>query len=321
MPDQRTEALNRLNAALGLGPIQRSVVTAPVEPEVSPDAGTDEITEVPEVSEAQSEEVLEVQESESESPEIEASEESVTGSSTLTEDDLGKMVELRDGREVPLSEALQGYMRTDHHTQSLQKQAQARNEYAKAVNMLQQVEQAGWEILAPDLKRYEDIDMEKLAYQDPGRYKQEKPIYDVLMKRAQAFQAKMGELQQDLTKGAPKVDKSAWEVVDTDLSYSVPGYNGKTLDELKKYAAHEGFTDAEVAAMADSRLWRMVSKAKAYDKLRSPNESATKRPASKRPGVKAARPELQNRKEQLQARSRAGDKEASLELLRGMINI
>lgn len=303
----------KLNSMLGLG--EAAAAQQPTEPQEQPvEPETDDYVE------EAGESLQEALEGDEGGEETEEGEEI----SALGEADLDKTVTLKDGREISVAEAVAGYMRNDHHTQSLQAQAETRQQYTKAMKMLAAIEQAGRAILEPDLKAFDGMNLEAMAYQNPEQYRQIKPAFDAVMKRKAQYDHTINQIGEALMADVQAAEKSAWDAVNQDLGYSIAGFNDERFNALQDYVKKAGFKDTEVSLMADSRLWRIIDKAKQFDDLKSgklADKKAPGRPSGQKAKGRATKNSESRRQTQLRKAARAGDRDANRQLLRGLVKI
>ena len=304
----------KLNNMLGLGE-----AAAAQEPVVDEQPGESEDF----VDETQSDETEEAVEQETQGDEGEGEPE--PAAQAITEADLDKTWTDKDGVERTIGEAIAGFKRNEHHTQGMQAIAKTRNQYTRAMAMLGELEKAGRAILEPDLNAFAQMNMQAMAYQDPQRYKQLMPAYEAVMQRKAQYDATMNQIGQALMADVEEAEKSAWDAVEVDLGYSITRFDEKRFDDMKGYAKKSGFNDAEIALMADSRLWRVFDKAQQFDQLKAgkakPTQKPTARPSRQRTKGKATKDSASRRATKLRQDARAGNKDANRELLRGMLKL
>ncbi len=233
---------------------------------------------------------------------------------------LSQEITLPDGEKATVQDLIQGQMRADHHTQSVQAHVEAQRQFQNMSNMLQEFEQAGWAMIAPDLQQFENVNMEQLAAANPDQYNRIKPHYDAIMRRATEFQGRLTQLHEALGQQAYQAYEAAWKQVNTDLSYSIPGFSKETLPSLNQYAMKSGgFKQAELAGFADARIWKIIAKAQAYDNLKNGRKKNAGRPVLKGTSASVESLTQTSRQRQLKAASRRGDHAATQQLLRNQI--
>lgn len=233
---------------------------------------------------------------------------------------LSQEVTLPDGEKATVQDLIQGRMRADHHAQSVQAHVEAQRQFQNMSHMLQEFEQAGWAMIAPDLQQFENVNMEQLAAANPDQYNRIKPHYDAIMRRATEFQGRLTQLHEALGQQAYQAYEAAWKQVNTDLSYSIPGFSKETLPSLNQYAMKSGgFKQEELAGFADARIWKIIAKAQAYDNLKNGRKKNTGRPVLKGMSASVESVTQTSQQRQLKAASRRGDHAATQQLLRNQI--
>lgn len=198
-----------------------------------------------------------------------------------TEEEAEPMVAVQlDGSDVemPLSEVVNGYMRTKDYTHKTQDLAEARKQLESAAVQLVQERQA----YAQLIPRLEDLfqqqfpqepDWQRLAQTvPPDQYWQAKTQWDAHSKRMEALaqeKSRVTQLQQlDMIEKLQNHLSTAQEI----LIQEIPRWKDEriaTADKqaLKSYAKKSGFSDYEIQHAYDHRVLVWGHKARLYDEM------------------------------------------------------
>mgnify|MGYP000116548399 CR=1 FL=1 len=195
-------------------------------------------------------------------------------------EDLKYKVKVRgEELEVPLSELLNGYSRTEDYKAKTAEVAELRRqtetEYADKLE--QQLQQ--FVALDPVLAQAQNIDWVAFARADPAAYTQFKAEYDA---RVQMFTSAAREVEQIKAADQQRQAEATQEYLKGEseaLLKAMPELaDQKVMQEFAhgtaNYLRSIGATDAEIAALDDHRSYLIIDKARKWDALQNAKTTA-----------------------------------------------
>lgn len=174
-----------------------------------------------------------------------------------------------DGQEVSLDELKLGYLRQSDYTRKTQAAAEQR----KAAETQQQNYESSLQSLlaaaGADLSRFEGVNWEGLAAQDPAQYQQAKAIFE----QAQStYNLIRGQAEQHMTqmqeRAQAELKQRAQESLGV-LKSTIPNWSNDLYYEIGDYAQKElGVSGDEFNNIADHRSITAMWKAMQYDRAK-----------------------------------------------------
>lgn len=174
-----------------------------------------------------------------------------------------------DGQEVSLDELKLGYLRQSDYTRKTQAAAEQR----KAAEAQQQNYESSLQSLlaaaGADLSRFEGVNWEGLAAQDPAQYQQAKAIFE----QAQStYNLIRGQAEQHMTqmqeRAQAELKQRAQESLGV-LKSTIPNWSNDLYYEIGDYAQKElGVSSDEFNNIADHRSITAMWKAMQYDRAK-----------------------------------------------------
>ena len=175
-----------------------------------------------------------------------------------------------DGQEVSLDELKLGYLRQSDYTRKTQAAAEQR----KAAEAQQQNYESTLQSLlaaaGADLSRFEGVNWEGLAAQDPAQYQQAKAIFE----QAQStYNLIRGQAEQHMTqmqeRAQAELKQRAQESLGV-LKSTIPNWSNDLYYEIGDYAKKElGVSSDEFNNIADHRSITAMWKAMQYDRAKT----------------------------------------------------
>jgi len=175
-----------------------------------------------------------------------------------------------DGQEVTLDELKLGYLRQADYTRKTQAAAEQR----KAAETQQQNYESSLQSLlaaaGADLSRFEGVNWEGLAVQDPGQYQQAKAIYE----QAQStYNLIRGQAEQHMTQMQERAQAELKQRAQESLGIlksTIPSWSNDLYYEIGDYAQKElGVSSDEFNNIADHRSITAMWKAMQYDRAKT----------------------------------------------------
>jgi hypothetical protein len=188
--------------------------------------------------------------------------------------------------KVSKDEAKSGYLRQADYTQKAQRLAQERQEWGQHVaRQAAEVQQFSQEIgqlqnIDAALAEYQQVDWAALRAEDPVSYSTHLAEFNDLRARRGDVVAGIGQKQQALTAAQAAAQREAFarqsQEAQVHMATIVPGFGKEHIAEMKAIGQKAGFTDAELANVADKRMLEVLWKAAQFDKQQSTTQKAIK---------------------------------------------
>lgn len=218
-----------------------------------------------------------------------------------------------NGEKVQVSkdEAKNGYLRQQDYTQKAQRLAQERQEWnqhvARQVAEVQQFSQEIGQLQGIDaaLAEYQAVDWNSLRAEDPVQYSLHMAEFNDLRARRGELAFGIQQKQQALTAEQQQAQRQAFtqqsQEAQAHLSALIPGFGKEHISEMKAYGQKLGFSDVELAGVADKRMLEVLWKASQFDKQQNTKQQAIKKvsalPTKASKPAPAAKPAAQLRLE------------------------
>lgn len=179
-----------------------------------------------------------------------------------------QLVEI-DGEQLTLEEVKLGYLRQSDYTRKTQAVAEQRKAaeeerqyFASSLNSILTA-------VGADIQRFEGVDWERAAAENPDQYRQAKAAYeqsrqlfDGIRQQTEDFVQRTKQAQESALKAQAKESVAI-------LKTAIPGWNNELYAQIGEYAQKElGFEPGEFNNIADHRAIRSIWKAMQYDRGR-----------------------------------------------------
>jgi hypothetical protein len=278
--------------------------TQETEADEQPDEG-DAVVE--DEVEADTEESEEAEDGQAEDEEGEADTEEESDDDSGDDDKPEQLVEI-DGEQLTLEEVKLGYLRQADYTRKTQAVAEQR----KVVDEERQYYASGLNSIltavGADIQRFEAVDWERAAAENPDQYRQAKAAYEQSL---QLFNGIRGQTE-DFVKRTKEAQEAALKAQAKEsvaiLKTAIPGWNNELYAQIGEYAQKElGFKPDEFNNIADHRAIKSIWKAMQYDRGRKVATEKTVKVAPTRTlsDKKASEAKIvHNRKQNQKARER-----------------
>lgn len=193
-----------------------------------------------------------------------------------------------NGEKVKLSkdEAKNGYLRQQDYTQKAQRLATERQDWNNHVaRQAQEVTQFAQEIgtltnLDATLGEYAKVDWAALRTSDPMTYSVHMTDYNAMKAQRAELVAGIGQKQQQLKSAAAEAQKQTMaqqtQEAAAHMATIVPGFGKEHIATIREFGQKAGFTDAELANVADKRMIEVLWKASQFDKSQASTKQAIK---------------------------------------------
>lgn len=190
-----------------------------------------------------------------------------------------------NGEKVKVSkdEAKNGYLRQQDYTQKAQRLAAERQEWAQHVQrQAAEVQQFSQEIgqltnIDAALREYQAVDWNALREADPVSYAAHMADFNDLRARRGDVAAGIQQKQQTLQAAARQDFVQKSQEAHAHMASIVPGFGKEHIAEMRAYGQKLGFTEAELANVADKRSLEVLWKAAQFDKQQQTTKQAIKK--------------------------------------------
>jgi len=252
----------------------------------------DEITD--EVIEESQEVEEELEESEEvEDPTEESEDESESAPEYITEGN----IEI-DGESVSIEEIKLGYLRQSDYTKKTQAVSEQRKAAEEQTANYESTLNALLTASGADLSRFDNVDWEQAAVQNPDQYKQAKAVfeqtqqtYNFIKSQADEHQKRSQEQQQAMSR------ENAKESL-TVLKSTIPNWNNDLYYSIGEYATQSlGVTSEEFNEVHDHRMITALYKAMQFDQAKVKTQKKVKASAKKTLSGKKGEPKDLGKKE------------------------
>lgn len=211
-----------------------------------------------------------------------------------------------DGEKLSISEIKLGYLRQSDYTKKTQAVADQRKAAEEQTANYESSLQALLTAAGADMSRFNNVDWEAAAVQNPDQYKQAKAVYaqtkqtyDFIKSQANEHQAQQQKQQQE----RQKLEASESLTV---LKNTIPGWNNDLYYSVGEYAQKSlGVTVEEFNNLHDHRTMTALWKAMQFDRAKAKTTKKLKSSAKRTLSGKKAQPtDLGNKDSTRKARER-----------------
>jgi len=250
---------------------------------------TDEVIEELQDSEDESEESEEV-----EDPTEESEDEEEAIPEFITEGN----IEI-DGESVSVEEIKLGYLRQSDYTKKTQAVAEQRKAADDQTRNYESNLQALLTTAGADLSRFENVNWEQAAIENPEQYRQAKSAYDQTKQTYDLIRSKSDEHQKRSQDQHQAVMKENAKESLTILKSTIPNWNNDIYYSIGEYAKELGVTSEEFNEVHDHRTITALYKAMQYDRAKIETQKKVKATPQKTLSGKKAQPKNLGKKENI----------------------
>jgi len=259
----------------------------------------EEQTETPEeeqevVEEATDEVIDESQEVEEETEESEEVEDLTDETEEESEDEPDVITEGTievDGEKLSVDEIKLGYMRQADYTKKTQAVAEQRKAAEEQTANYESTLSALLTASGADLSRFDNVDWEQAAVQNPDQYKQAKAMYEQTKQTHDFIRAQADEHQQRSKAQQQTAMKENAKESLTVLKSTIPNWNNDLYYSIGEYATGSlGVTTEEFNEVHDHRMITALYKAMQFDRAKTETQKKVKATPKKTLSGKKAEP-------------------------------
>ena len=260
----------------------------------SPAEQTEKPEEEQEVVEEATDEVIdesqEVKEESEESDEVEdPTEESEDESEDAPEYVTEGNIEI-DGESVSVEEIKLGYMRQSDYTKKTQAVAEQRKAAEDQTATYESSLSALLTAAGADLSRFDNVNWEQSAVDNPDQYRQAKAMYEQTKQTHDFIRAQANEHHQRSEKQQQAAAKESAKESLTVLKSTIPNWNNDLYYSIGEYANSLGVTSEEFNETHDHRMITALYKAMKFDQAKSVTQKKVKANPTKTLSGKKAEP-------------------------------
>jgi len=242
---------------------------------------TDEVIDESQEIEEETEESEEV-----EDPTEETEEDAEDEPDAITEG----MIEV-DGEKISVDEIKLGYMRQADYTKKTQAVAEQRKAAEEQTANYESTLNALLTASGADLSRFDNVNWEQAAVQNPDQYRQAKAMYEQTKQTHDFIRAQAKEHQQrNETQQQAAMKENAKESL-TVLKSTIPNWNNDLYYSIGEYATESlGVTTEEFNDVHDHRMITALYKAMKFDRAKTETQKKVKATPKKTLSGKKAEP-------------------------------
>jgi hypothetical protein len=242
---------------------------------------TDEVIDESQEVEEETEESEEV-----EDPTEESDEESEDEPDVITEG----VIEI-DGENVSVDEIKLGYMRQADYTKKTQAVAEQRKAAEEQTANYESTLNALLTASGADLSRFDNVNWEQAAVENPDQYKQAKAMFEQTKQTHDFIRAQAKEHQQRAEAQQQAAMKENAKESLTVLKSTIPNWNNDLYYSIGEYATGSlGVTTEEFNEVHDHRMITALYKAMQFDKAKTETQKKVKATPKKTLSGKKAEP-------------------------------
>lgn len=247
------------------------------------DESTDEvIEEAEELAEEETEESEEVEEDPTEESEEEAEDEP----DVITEG----VIEI-DGEQISVEEIKLGYMRQSDYTKKTQAVAEQRKAAEEQTQSYESTLSALLTAAGADLSRFEGVNWEQAAVDNPEQYKQAKAMHDQTLQTYNFIKSQAEEHMQRSEAQQQAAMKERAKDSLTVLKSTIPNWSNDVYYSVGEYAKSSlGVTQEEFNSITDHRSITAMYKAMQFDQAKTETKKKVKSSPKKTLSGKKADP-------------------------------
>ena len=260
----------------------------------SPAEQTEKPEEEQEVVEEATDEVIdESQEVEEESEESDEVEDPTEESEDESQDEPEYVTEGNieiDGESVSVEEIKLGYMRQSDYTKKTQAVAEQRKAAEDQTATYESSLSALLTAAGADLSRFDNVNWEQAAVDNPDQYRQAKAMYEQTKQTHDFIRAQANEHHQRSEKQQQAAAKESAKESLTVLKSTIPNWNNDLYYSIGEYANSLGVTSEEFNETHDHRMITALYKAMKFDQAKSVTQKKVKANPTKTLSGKKAEP-------------------------------
>jgi hypothetical protein len=174
-----------------------------------------------------------------------------------------------DGESLTAEELKLGYLRQSDYTKKTQAVAEQRKAYEAQTEQTQATMNALLSAANADLSRFQGVNWEAVAVENPDQYKQAKAAFEQTQSTYNYIQAQAEQFQEQQQQQSEQAHKEAAAESLTVLKTNIPNWNNDLYYKIGDYAQKElGVGAEEFNQVADHRIITALHKAMLFDQAK-----------------------------------------------------
>jgi len=253
-------------ASLGLSEIER--LTAILESDLEQ---PEEQNKEPDQEESNDSDIVEPEQLENVTEDAVEGEEVEDPTETETEEPVEEELKFDiNGESVGVEELRLGYLRQSDYTQKTQNLAESRRAAEAQIEETTATMSALLSAAGADLSRFQGVDWERVAIENPDQYKQAKASFEQTRSTYDFIKAQSDQYQVEQQQQAETAQKEAAQESLTVLKTRIPNWNNDLYYRIADYAQKDlGVTSEEFNQVADHRIITALWKAMQFDQAKT----------------------------------------------------
>lgn len=173
-----------------------------------------------------------------------------------------------DGESLTAEELKLGYLRQSDYTKKTQAVAEQRKAFEAQSEQAEATMNALMSAAGADLSRFQNVDWEKAAIDNPDQYKQAKAAYEQAQSTYNLIKAQADQFQTQQQQQTEAAQKEAAKESLTVLKTNIPNWNNDLYYKIGEYAQGLGVSGEEFNKVSDHRLITALWKAMQFDQAK-----------------------------------------------------
>jgi len=174
------------------------------------------------------------------------------------------------GETLSAEELKLGYLRQSDYTQKTQSLAESRKAAESQIEETTATMSALLSAAGADLSRFEGVDWERAAVENPEQYKQAKASFEQTRSTYDFIKAQSDRYQQQQQQQADTAQKEAATESLTVLKTNIPNWSNDLYYSIGEYAQKDlGVSSEEINQVADHRIITALYKAMQFDQAKT----------------------------------------------------
>jgi hypothetical protein len=173
-----------------------------------------------------------------------------------------------DGESLSAEELKLGYLRQSDYTKKTQAVAEQRKAFEAQSEQAEATMNALMSAAGADLSRFQNVDWEKAAIDNPDQYRQAKAAYEQAQSTYNLIKAQADQFQTQQQQQTEAAQKEAAKESLTVLKTNIPNWNNDLYYKIGEYAQGLGVSGEEFNKVSDHRLITALWKAMQFDQAK-----------------------------------------------------
>lgn len=174
------------------------------------------------------------------------------------------------GETLSAEELKLGYLRQSDYTQKTQSLAESRKAAESQIEETTATMSALLSAAGADLSRFQGVDWERAAVENPEQYKQAKASFEQTRSTYEFIKAQSDQYQEQQQQQAETAQKKAATESLTVLKTAIPNWNNDLYYSIGQYAQKDlGVSSEEFNQVADHRIITALYKAMQFDQAKT----------------------------------------------------